>query len=197
MIAPGVSRDADVALMLRVSRDEAEAFAELVRTFQPRVFAILCRILGDRQEAEDLSQEVFLRLFRSRKSYEPRAQLSTWVFHIAQNVARNALRRRRRHAWLRYGCLSRTEAQFPDRFAATVSRPIDTLEFGELAQQLRQALRGLRDHHRQALELQHYHDCSYPEIATALSLTPKAAKSLLYRARLELRRLLEAPASDS
>ena len=82
--------------MLRAQEDEPEAFAELVGRYWTRVFGRFCRQLGDRQEAEDLTQDVFLRLYRSRKRYRPEAKFATWLFHITQNVARNALRSRRR-----------------------------------------------------------------------------------------------------
>src|SRR5438045_7043454 len=93
-------QDPDVVLMLRVKRDEPGAFAELVAQHGPRIFARFFRSFQNRQEAEDLTQDVLLRLYRSRKRYEPRARFSTWLFHITQNVARNAFRQRRRLALL-------------------------------------------------------------------------------------------------
>src|SRR5438445_4747980 len=89
--------DADALLMLAVQRDQPGAFDELVDHYWMRVFGRLYRQLGDRQEAEDLTQDVFLRVYRARKRYRPRAKFATWLFHIAQNVARNAVRSRRRH----------------------------------------------------------------------------------------------------
>src|SRR5215469_1739733 len=93
--------DPEVGLMLRVRDDDGDAFAELAARYSARVFGFFCRRLGDRQEAEDLTQEVLLRLFRSRHRYQPRARFSTWVFHVTQNVARNALRFRKRHPSVR------------------------------------------------------------------------------------------------
>src|SRR5438128_1953189 len=89
-ISPSRLDDPDVVLMLRVRKDEPGAFAELLELYWTRIFGRFFRWLNDRQEAEDLAQEVFLRLYRSRKRYQPRARFSTWLFHIAQNVARNA-----------------------------------------------------------------------------------------------------------
>src|SRR5262249_32608172 len=89
--------DPDVVLMLRVQAGDADAFADLRQGYVPRVFGYFCRLLRDRSEAEDLTQEVFLRLYRSRLTYQPRARFATWIFHITQNVARNAIRSRRRH----------------------------------------------------------------------------------------------------
>src|SRR5438132_115048 len=101
-------QDPDVVLMLRVKRDEPGAFAELVASQGQRIFARFFRSFQDRQEAEDLTQDVLLRLYRSRKRYEPRAKFSTWLFHITQNVARNAFRSRRRLAYV-CGTLESTE----------------------------------------------------------------------------------------
>src|SRR5947209_17488441 len=83
--------DPDVALMRRVQMDEPGAFAELCQRFGHRIFGQLFRMLHDRQEAEDLTQEVYLRLYRSRHRYEPRARFSTWLFQITKNAARNAM----------------------------------------------------------------------------------------------------------
>src|SRR5437763_17174365 len=96
-------QDPDVLLMLRVKSDEPGAFAELVACHGRRIFARFFRSFQDRQEAEDLTQDVLLRLYRSRQRYEPRAKFSTWLFPITQNVARNAFRDRRRLAQLRHG----------------------------------------------------------------------------------------------
>src|SRR5947209_19546301 len=86
--------DPEVRLMLRVQRGDEEAFAELQRRYGPRIFGYFCRQLKDRADAEDLTQEVFLRLYRSRGRYQPRARFATRVFHITQNVARRSEERR-------------------------------------------------------------------------------------------------------
>jgi RNA polymerase sigma-70 factor, ECF subfamily len=179
--------DPEVQLMLRVQRDEPGAFAELVAAYWSRVFGKFVRQVGDRQEAEDLAQDVFLRLYRSRKRYTPRAKLATWIFFIARNVGLNALRRRRRkrltpvglpsHADDGPGFLERTDE------SAAPSRPV---EREELAGAVRRAVATLNRRQRKAVELQ-FEDHTYTEIASALAMSPKAAKSLLYRARNELR----------
>src|SRR5947209_16107825 len=95
--APSWMNDPEVHLMLLVQRDDSTAFTELVKRYWSQVFGQFYRRLRDREEAEDLAQEVFLRLYRHRKRYQPRAKFATWLFHIAQNAFRNALRSRRRH----------------------------------------------------------------------------------------------------
>ena len=178
--------DPEVQLMLRVQRDEPGAFAALVAAYWSRVFGKFVRQVGDRQEAEDLAQDVFLRLYRSRKRYRPRAKLATWVFFIARNVGRNALRRRRRKKLTPVG-LAFDGEDFPGLGALTDdAAPAAPLERAELARLVRGAVAGLNGRQRRAVELQ-FDDQSYAQIADALAMSPKAAKSLLYRARNELR----------
>src|SRR5262245_35929909 len=178
--------DAETLLMQRVQHDVPDAFAELLERCRGRTFARLYRSLRDRQEAEDLTQEVFLRLFRARKRWQPRAKFATWLFHITQNVARNALRARRRRPWMQLGAALDVDQPSLDQHSG-LDRPSALLERRELAQALRGAVDRLAGRQRAAFEMQQYEDCSYAEIARALALTPKAAKSLLYRARLQLR----------
>lgn len=190
--APGPTPPADdpqVALMLRVQRDEPGAFAELVESCSPLVFGRFFRQLNDRQEAEDLTQEVFLRLYRHRKRYQPCARFATWLFHITQNVVRNALRARRRHPCIRLSALDAAGEEFTgDGFLARRCEPPSRpLERRELAGVVRAAVSGLADRQRTALELHQFHDLSYAEVARELDMSPKAAKSLLYRARNQLR----------
>jgi RNA polymerase sigma-70 factor (ECF subfamily) len=182
-------QDPEVRLMLRVRDGDAAAFLELERVYRTRVLGWFCRRLGDRAEAEDLTQEVFLRLYRARRSYRPRARFATWVFHITQNVARNALRSRRRRPCVRLEAAAEpglVETLLPDR-AEPPSRP---MERAELAGVVRAAVAALAGRQRAAVELHQFGDRTYREVAAELDMTPKAAKSLLYRARNQLRVIL-------
>src|SRR5207248_7777874 len=89
-------RDPDTRLMLGVRSDEPGAFEELVERYQQRLIGIMHHLIGNADEAEDLAQEVFLRVYRARKKYRARCKFSTWLFTIANNLALNTLRRRRR-----------------------------------------------------------------------------------------------------
>ncbi len=184
--------DPDVRLMLRVRDGDAAAFAELSERYSARVLGFFCRQVRDRSEAEDLTQEVFLRLYRARKSYEPRALFATWVFHITQNVARNALRSRRRRPAVRLDATTSDEGRLRETMLAdrgdAPSRP---LERTELADVVREAVATLGCRQRAAVELHQFEDRSYAEVAAELDMTPKAAKSLLYRARNQLRNVLQ------
>jgi len=181
------ARDPDVALMMRVQRDEPGAFEDLIDLYWSRIFARFFRQFGDRQEAEDLVQDVFLRLFRNRKRYRPQAKFATWLYHIARNVARNAIRTRLRRParpMAHFEGMDESPAFSRSRDVAEVpSRP---LERAEVAGVVRSAVAALKGRQRIAVELQ-CQDHSYSEIAAELDMTAKAAKSLLYRARNELR----------
>ena len=187
--------DPDVALMLRVQGDEPGAFAELVQRYWARVFGRFYQRLGDRQEAEDLAQEVFLRVYRHRHRYQPRAKFGTWLFHIIQNLARNALRSRRRRPWTRLGALASPcgedflADQVPADRGETPSQP---MERAELACAVRTAISHLAGRQRTAMELHQFQDWTHAEIAAEMDMSPKAAKSLLYRARNQLRASLTA-----
>ena len=180
--------DPDVGLMLRVRDGDDAAFADLVSTYGPRVFAYLWRQTGDRLDAEDLTQEVFLRLYRYRDRYQPRAGFSTWVFHVTQNVLRNALRSRRRRPCVHLD----TRPGEDDRLLETLlsgtnDAPSLPVERAELAAVVRAAVAGLAGRQRTAMELHQFANRTYAEVAAELDMTPKAAKSLLYRARNQLR----------
>src|SRR5262249_9087937 len=90
-------RDPDIRLMLRVRDDDAAAFPELVKQYQHRLVGVMHHLLGNADEAEDLAQEVFLSVYRTRQKYTPKAKFSTWLFTIANNLALNALRNRQRN----------------------------------------------------------------------------------------------------
>jgi RNA polymerase sigma-70 factor (ECF subfamily) len=184
--------DPDVGLMLRARDGDQGAFTELQRRYAARVFGYFCRLLRDRSEAEDLTQEVFLRLYRSRTRYQPRARFATWVFHVTQNVARNAMRSRRRRPCVRLGAVVPAErGRLEEALAERAEAPSRPVELDELAGVVRAAVAELGGRQRTAVELHQFHDCTYAEVAAELDVTPKAAKSLLYRARNQLREALQ------
>ena len=194
-IAGSIARwrqDPEVRLMLRVRDGDAAAFIELEKTYRSRVLGWFCRRLSDRNEAEDLTQEVFLRLYRARASYRPSALFSTWVFHITKNVARNALRSRRRRPCMQLEMASAEPTPVGSLLPDRAEQPSRRLERAELAGVVRAAVAELRGRQRAAVELHQFGDLTYTEVAAELDMTPKAAKSLLYRARNQLRVSLAA-----
>jgi RNA polymerase sigma-70 factor (ECF subfamily) len=179
--------------MLQVQEGDDEAFKELMARYHSRVFGTFLRRLGDRHEAEDLTQDVFLRLYRARNRYQPRARFATWLYHITRNVARNALRSRRR-LLCRPVFLNREEDDrvLNCRLIDPGEEPSCPVERSELAGTVRAAVSALGERQRTALELHQFHDLTYAQVAAKLDVTPEAAKSLLYRARSQLRTILGA-----
>jgi RNA polymerase sigma-70 factor (ECF subfamily) len=181
--------------MLRVRDDDAEAFAELVASYQPRLVRILQHLVGERELAEDLVQEVFLRVYRARKTYLPGAKFSTWIFRIANNIASNAVRDRSRRREYQMVEFSGSQAAVPamDQLAVASSStlPARRLEGTERAEMVRQALDSLSERQRMALLLSKFEGLSYQEIADTMGLTTKAVRSLLSRSRENLRLILQ------
>jgi len=186
--------------MLRVRDDDAEAFAELVTNYQPRLQRILQHLVGERDVADDLVQDVFLRVYRARKTYLPGAKFSTWIFRIANNVASNAVRDRSRRREYQMVDFSGSQAAIPamDQIAvaSSSSMPVRKLEGTERAEMVRQALNSLSERQRMALLLSKFEGLSYQEIADAMGMTTKAVRSLLSRSRENLRQILQ-PYMDS
>lgn len=188
-------RDPDIRLMLRVrDGDDTAAFAELVERFRHRLVAVMHHLVGNADEAEDLAQEVFLRVYRTRKKYTPKAKFSTWLFTIANNLALNSLRDRKRRPVLPLelrdsGPLGPrpTETLAPTRDAP----PTHGLQQQELADVIRQALDGLNERQRMAIILNKFEDMNYADIGDVMGLSTKAVKSLLSRARSKLREALQ------
>jgi RNA polymerase sigma-70 factor (ECF subfamily) len=188
-------RDPDVRLMLEVRDDNAAAFEELMLRYQGRLVTVLEHLVGSRDSAEDLSQEVFLRVYRARKRYVPGAKFSTWLFTIANNVASNALRSksRRREVSLdvrESGPLGARplEGLVPASSGQIPARQLDKTEMRDI---VRLALEALNERQRMAVLLSKFEGMSYADIAQTMELTPQAIKSLLSRARVNLREVLE------
>jgi RNA polymerase sigma-70 factor (ECF subfamily) len=186
-------RDPDVRVMLRVRDDEPGAFEEVVSRFQHRLVAVLHHLVGNADEAEDLAQEAFLRVYRARKKYHPRSKFSTWLFTIANNLALNSLRSRQRKPVVplplqESGPLGPRPAEHmvPD----PGSGPMQKVQREELAARVREAIEALGERQRMAVLLNKFEDMGYAEIAEVMGLTVKAVKSLLSRARENLRAAL-------
>lgn len=181
--------------MLEVRNDSAAAFEELVTRYQSRLVNILRHLVGNREQAEDLAQEVFLRVYRSRKTYEPGAKFSTWLFTIANHVASNALRDRfrRREITLKTHDSGPLGARPIERSlqASSGQMPARQLAKAEMREIVRMSLDSLSERQRMAVLLSKFEGLSYAEIAEVMNISPPALKSLLSRARENLREILE------
>jgi len=187
-------RDPDIRLMLRVRADEAGSFEELVDAFQHRLVAVMHHLVGSKEEAEDLAQEVFLRVYRARKKYRPRSKFSTWLFTIANNLALNALRTRQRKPVVPLDV--RDSGPLGPRPAEQLvrdrtSQPAQRVQQQELVGVIQRALENLNERQRMAVVLNKFEDMNYAEIAEVMGLTTQAVKSLLSRARTNLRMELQ------
>jgi RNA polymerase sigma-70 factor (ECF subfamily) len=187
-------RDPDIRLMLRVREDDDTAFAEIVELYHQRLVTVMQHLIGSAEGAEDLAQEAFLRVYRSRKKYRPRAKFSTWLFTIANNLAANHLRSRSRKPVVRLevnesGPLGPRpgEQLLHDRERS----PPQRLQQQELAEVVKRAIDELSERQRVAVVLNKFEDMNYADIAEVMGLTTKAVKSLLSRARDNLRVALE------
>jgi RNA polymerase sigma-70 factor, ECF subfamily len=187
--------DPDVRLMLEVREGSATAFEELVLRYQARLVRVLDHLVGNRDQADDLAQEVFLRVYRSRGQYLPSARFATWLFKIANNAAANALRNRsrRREVTLAGRDSGPMGARPLDRMVQASSglMPARQLDKAEMREIVSLALDSLGERQRMAVLLNKFEGMSYADIAESMELSPQAVKSLLSRARDNLREVLE------
>ena len=190
-----VDIDPDAKLMLRVRDDDADAYQALLVSYQPRLLRVLQHSVGSATLAEDLVQDVFLRVWRARKSYQPTAKFSTWIFHIASNVANNAVRDRGRKREVSVtpaaGDSQATMSLDQLAMASTGVLPVRRLDKAERAEMVRHAVQALNQRQRTALLLSKFENLSYQEIADTMDLSVQAVKSLLSRARVNLKNLLQ------
>jgi RNA polymerase sigma-70 factor, ECF subfamily len=186
--------DPDVRLMLQVRDGDAAAFEELVRRYRDRLITILEHLVGHREQAEDLAQDVFVRVFKARERYAPEAKFSTWLFTIANNVASNALRSRsrRREVGVPEGNGADSAPLALDQLAKAASgfMPTRALDKAEQAEMVRSAVAALNERQRMALLLAKFEGMSYQDIAQTMGLSVQAIKSLLSRARVNLKEIL-------
>jgi len=187
--------DPDVRLMLEVRDGNAAAFEELMLRYQARVITVLEHLVSRRDQAEDLAQEVFLRVYRARERYQPGAKFSTWLFTIVNNVASNARRSlsRRPEVHVQAEDTTGLGAGPLDKIvqAASGQMPARQLDKSEMASIVRLAMESLNERQKMAVLLSKFEDLSYIDIAEAMGLTTQAVKSLLSRARSNLREILE------
>lgn len=186
--------------MLRIKDDDAVAFEILVARYQSRIARLMMGWVHSQEVAEELVQEVFLRVFRSRKSYEPTAKFTTWIYRIANNVASNNVRDRSKRKEYQVGLPSNpsmTEMGIEHiALAASGAMPTRIVDRSERAEVVQQAVMALGERQRVALILSRFENMSYQEIADTMGLTVKAVKSLLSRARVNLKTLLQPYMDD-
>ena len=191
----GFLRDPEVQLMLRAKEGDDEAFGQLVNVYQDRLANIFRHLVAGQEAAEDLAQEVFLRIYRARNGYQPNARFSTWLFRIANNLASNARRSKGRRKEVNLvGTASGPMGVRPQEQLAIAKSglmPTRQLDQRELQVVVQNAIEQLSDRQRMAVLLNKYEGMSYEDIGQAMEMSPSAVKSLLSRARENLRQILE------
>ena len=185
--------DPDAALMLRVKRGDRAAFTELVEKYKQPLFNFICRTLRDETESEDLAQNVFLQVYKSRARYERTAKFSTWLFTIARNLCLNEIRRRSRHPAESLEETHPENDDLPSRQYEDKKNflPTENLLHGELARKIEEALDALPEAQRTAILLCRQEELSYEEIAEILDCSLSATKSLIHRGRETLKEKLK------
>jgi RNA polymerase sigma-70 factor, ECF subfamily len=182
--------DEGARLMLAWKAGDEAAFDRIVELYSDRLWALLTRFLGPRPQREDLVQEVFLRLVKSKDRYEPTARFSTYLFRIAFNLAVNtgAKASERRTERLAQG--ENQTDPLTHMADAAAQEPFLDLERADTVRAVRAAIAALPEQQRMALVLAKYHDLPYDQIGEVLGTSEKAVKSLVHRARENLRAAL-------
>jgi RNA polymerase sigma-70 factor, ECF subfamily len=184
--------DQEVVLLARSGREAA--YRELVRRYERPVFALLYRMVRDRELAEDLAQETFVKALNAIESYRPEFKFSSWIFKIANNAAIDHLRRRELDTLSLEGS---PQAETPEAIEATALQigdrqesALDEVEARELGGQIEAAISELRPEYRSCILLRHVEGRAYEEIAEILNLPLGTVKTYIHRARNELRQAL-------
>jgi len=182
--------DQDLELMLKVRSGDAESFDILLRRHRVPLVSFFVRMVRDQALAEDLAQEVFLRVYQSRHRYQPEARFTTWLYRIATNLALNAIRDRKPVA-------APIESETGERESETArladERPSaeQQLMESDRARVIREAVEQLPEKQRAAVILHKYQNVDYRQISRILGVSESAVKSVLFRAYETLRLRLE------
>jgi RNA polymerase sigma-70 factor (ECF subfamily) len=182
--------DPGVQSMLAFQAGSEAAFDKLVESYSGQIYALFTRFLGAVPEREDMVQEVFLRVLRARERYTPTARFSTYLYRVAFNLAVNHTERDKGSRSLEEGA-DTDEGSTAESAVSLDGDPIRHMETVDVVHAVRQAISGLPESQRMALILAKYEEQSFAEIALVLGSSEKAVKSLVHRARENLRERLK------
>jgi RNA polymerase sigma-70 factor (ECF subfamily) len=186
--SPITAADQDVLWMRQAAQGDVDAFQSLIEVHQSRVIGTVAKMLGDDVDSEDIAQQVFIRVWKSAARYQPTAKFTTWLFKITRNLVFNELRRRKRHP---VTPLQQEEDEHFFQPADCVNMSPDaSLLDSELNDAVQIAIDALPETQRMAIILRRYEEMPYEEIGEVLGLSVPAVKSVLFRARAELRQQL-------
>jgi RNA polymerase sigma-70 factor (ECF subfamily) len=180
-----MSTDNEQELVARVKQGDVEAYGDLVGLYQTSVFNVCFRLLGERTEAEDLAQEAFLRAYRRLELFDDKRPFGPWIRKIATNLCLNHLK------WQTNYLSTMYEEEYTSNQVSHSTKTELIVHHNELQDSIRMALLKLPYQYRIAIELRHFQDMSYEEMASYLGLPLNTIKSHLYRARKKLSKLLK------
>jgi RNA polymerase sigma-70 factor (ECF subfamily) len=179
-------------LIRRLQQRDERAFVEIVNLYQNKVFALVYRMVGSREEAEDVAQEVFVTLFKSIDTFRGESKFSTWLYRIATNHTKNRLKYLGRRSYKATGELTEAaerellDAQ-PSAMRPHVAAPDQVLEGLQLERAVQEGIAALDEEHRVLIVLRDVEDLSYDEIGAITGLAEGTVKSRLHRARIALK----------
>ncbi|MBX5451326.1 sigma-70 family RNA polymerase sigma factor [Thermogemmatispora sp.] len=182
----------DAVLVMRCQRElpaVTRSFEELVRRYTQRIYTLVYRIVANREEAEDITQDVLLKAYYSLPQLKQPAQFSTWLYRMATNAALDSLERRRRHAWASSIEQVPEQSQPSSTAAVALAHPEEQLLRNELRDCINTVLCTLERDQAQILVMRELEELSYDDMARALDLSLGAIKMRLHRARLAFQRL--------
>ena len=187
----------DSAVVTAFLNGEERAFQELVDRYQTRLLNFVYRTIGDREKAEDLVQEVFIRVYRHLHRFDRSKKFSTWIYTIASNLAKNELRNRSRNPLVLFQTIKKNwqDEDRPLQFEDSQSRPDDMYRKRHLRELVEQSVEQLPEHHRQVFVLRELEGKSYEEIAEITDCNLGTVKSRLNRARNSFAEII-APALE-
>ena len=179
-------------LMARIAEGDEDAFEILVNRHQTSILNLVYRFIGDRTQAKDLAQEVFLKVWQSAQNYEPKAKFTTWIYRITANLCFNELKSARRKKWFSFNRSNEDgDHTFEETLSDSAPSAEDLLLENERNCQISDALQSLPENQRMALILKRYDGLSYQEIAQVIGCSVSAVESLLVRAKRTLQEKLK------
>jgi RNA polymerase sigma-70 factor (ECF subfamily) len=175
-----MNRNRDHALIERCKRGDRQALEELLGHYEKPVYNAAYRIIGNPDDAADVTQAVFLKIFEHLDSYKPEYRFFSWIYRIAVNESINQLKR------------NRVQQPLDDTEVAGTRSPEETAEAGDLSRQVQEGLMGLQEDYRTVVVLRHFSDFSYRQISEILQIPEKTVKSRLYSARQLMKQRLQS-----
>jgi len=181
----------DVDLVRRAVQGEKKAYDELIRLYKDAVFNIVFRMVRNKQEAEDLTQETFIKAFQSLGSFNEAYAFSTWLFKIATNNCIDFFRKRKLKTYSMEQQIRYKNEEFKHEYADSGKTAVEEMIDSEKTKMIKQAIEQLPEKYCQVIQLRHQQEKSYDEIATLLNLPLGTVKARIFRARELLKKSLK------